>query len=591
MMDFLDVRQRAGELKSIYGTRDNLLEEMRRMFHMEWAEAPGEDWIKPTMSPSAHNALMGAVRLMVSTAPQFNMPYDQAATDAQSVAEKIERACAVMWHGSGRIAQRPVHYEAVFSGLFAGEICMHVTRTADLLGYARASGNKGHAARMEHIARRTPYLFTTFNPLTCYGEFDPFGLRAMLRQSRVHWCEVLSTWGEKAAALGGARKPYDFVTLNDWYDWEQRTVWIDEDGDQAIWHAPHGLSFLPVIDQIVDGTALFDRPELQRIPFYYSLMKSGLWKRENLSLTMIYSLMFALGSNPLLQQEVDNLDEPGATIDRTVPGGIIRTAKGSPLKPLMEKVVDPEQYRGYEIARSLNEESTIPKMALGAPPATQLAFSAISLLVQSGRLPLIATKQLGAEAIASGLEAALTWYKADPKGAEFYDYDKGRSIELAPDEIPERLSLRVNLDPDLPQDKLQLANTAVRLTEGSNPLASNRWVRENILNAGQSQQMDREILEEKLLAFQVERILGKLTSQDRLQLEQQIAQLQQVQQAQRQAQSEQVSRGAGEMSAEMGAGRTPPEIGPYPPGGQVGPGQPLNGPLPMRGMGGGSMES
>jgi len=604
--DFDDIRQTCTALKGTYSARDTLYEELRRMVHMEWSEAPGGDWIKETMSPSAYNALIGAVRLMVSTEPQINVPFDEAQAQAKQASGKIEQACKAMWAGSGRIAQRPVHYEIVFSALMYAEICASVTRTADLLKDAEGTKDPALIKRMQHVASRTPYLFQVYNPATCYGDFDLYGLRGMLRRTATTWGEVLATWGARAEAAVGKRagtlKAHDAVTLSDWYDWRYRAVWLD-DGDDPILCAEHELDFLPVVDQIVDGTMLFTRPELQRFPLLYAMHKSGLWKRENLGLTVLYSLIHALGSNPLLVQETDDTDAP-TTVDRSIPGGILKVHKGEKPSGLLEKVVDPSQYQGLELAQRLNEESTIPKMALGAPPQQVMAFSAISLLVQSGRLPLTATKQLAGEAIANLLIAALAWYKQDPPeggpsaGSGFYDYGKGSYLELTPADIPERLALRVNLEPDLPTDKLQLATTGERLVDTD--LASMRWVRENILSMGQSEAMDKEIWMEKRVRFEIQRMFNQLSAQDQLKVQQAAQAMQmQAQAAMAQAappsqppapptqpgpsgppQGESAIAPAGAAGRNAGGGGQ--AVSPYPPGGEVTEGQPLQAPLPAR---------
>lgn len=595
-----DIKDLAQRLVAHYSARDAMYLEMRQMLHMEWTDPPTGDWIKATMSPSAYNAVIGAVRLMVSTEPQMNVPYDEANAESKQVSSKIEQACKAMWAGAGRVAQRPVHYEVVFSALMFAEICASVTRTADLLRYAEGSGDKAQIARMKHVAAQTPYMFHVYNPIHCYGDFDMYGLRGMLRKAPTTWAECKATWGKKAEESVSGKfiadhKEYAPVTLYDWWDWEYRAVWLDG-ADDPVLLEPHKLEFLPVVDQIVDGTMLFDRPELQRFPLLYAMWKSELWKRENLGLTTVFSLIHALGSNPLLQMETDDPDKP-TQIDRSVPGGIAKVAKGERLSPLLEKVVDPEQYKGLTLAQQLNEESTVPKMAFGAPPQQVMAFSAISLLATSGRLPLTATKQMGGEAIANLLTAALTWYKANPpEGGKFYDRGKGSYIEITPAEIPERVPMRVNLEPDLPTDKMNLANIGLAL-KGSG-LASDRWIRENILTMGQSESMDKEVWMEQRVAFEISRMFKNLSAQDEMKLQAMAAEMQK-------AQGTMQNAGGGPMPQQPpmqpGAQPTPPngagpqggpeipgnpggggpEVSPYPPGG-IGEGQPASGPLPPR---------
>lgn len=563
-MDFSDIQHHGHRLVELFANRDAMLEDMRKMFHMEWQDQPSGDWIKETMSPTAFNRAIGAVRLMTSTEPQFSVPYDEGDATAKESSERIEAASKAMWNGAGRVALRPIHYDVVLSGLLFGEVCGAVSKTADLLALAGKTDDKGNIARMEAVAQETPYLFRTYNPSTCYPDFDSYGLRGMLRRSEVTWGEVMDTWGQLAENIGGAAAAtWDRtkkVKLNDWYDWQDRAVWIDEN-DNPLFHEAHGLSFLPVIAQITEGTFLFDKPENQRFPLLYSVWKSGLWKRENLSLTVIYSLINAIGSNPLLVRETS---EPGSPlkVERSIPGGYVDISKGDKLGPLMEKVVDPSQWQGLEKAMQLNEESTIPSMALGAPPQSTLAFSAISLLSQSGRLPLMGAKQLGGQAISNMMIAALKWMRQD--GTTTMLYRRGSSITLDPREFPERIVIECDLEPDLPTDKLQMANTANAIVQ--NKLASYRWARENILQIGQSDAMDKEIYFEEMVRFNVQQALAAKAAQAQMELQQKAAQLQAQQQQAQQAQTR------------------PTETESVTPPGGVQPGQPLAGPLPPRGQ-------
>ena len=565
MTYFTDLRAYANRLVENHSKRDEQIEEMRRMFHMEWRDAPKEDWIKQTMSPSAFNAVMGATRLLVSTEPQISVPFDEADEASRQTSEKVERWAKAVWSASGRVTQRPPHYELVLSGLLFGEICAVTQKTADLLAYAKDTGHRGNIARMTQLAARTPYLFRVFNPITCYPDFDGLGVRAVVRRVETTWGEVLDTWG-KLAEQGRdqtIKEPgrLDKVTLNDYYDWERRVVWLNNGGDPIL-DKEHGLEFFPVVAQITEGAALFDAPERQRFPLLYALHRSGLWKRENLGLTTLYSLVFALASNPLLVQETDALGE-APHIDRTVPGGILQVLPGQAPKPLMEKVIDPSLVASLDRAAALTQESTITRQALGAPPTSGLTFSAISLLAQAGRLPLTATKNVVGNAIAELLIGALKWAKAD--GGKSKLYRRGQKVELAPDDIPADVMLDVILEPDLPQDKMQMANVGRSIVESR--LASRRWVRENILQIGQSGGMDKEIFMEDRLLFEFQKMLQAA-----------------AQPPPGQAPGQPLPRppGEGVSASTRDLGESGPPTSAYPPDGQVGPGQPLAGPLPSR---------
>jgi hypothetical protein len=625
-LDANDIKHYASRLVARYSERDAMFEDIRRMFHMEWQEQPKADWIKSTMSPTAYNAAIGAIRLLTASEPQLSAPFDETDDYSRAVSEKMETAAKAMWNGSGRVSLRPAHYEVVFSAVLFGEVCASVTKTADLLRYAEASGNKASTARMKHVAGETPYLFKIYDPRTCYPEYDSFGLRSFLRRTLTTWGEVVDSWGKMAlAAEPGAHENDEQVVVNDWWDWENRCVWVDRGGvtpapsggaavsliggGTPILFEPHGLSFLPVVAQLAEGSFMFDKPENQRQPLLYALYKSGLWKRENLTLTVLYSLIFALGSNPLLKRKTKNPGQP-LIIDRSMPAGVVDVEPDEDIGPFIEKIFDPSLLTGLDLAQRLNTESTIPKQALGGAPMSGMSFSAISLLAQSGRLPLTAPKQLGAAAISNMLIAALRWFKQDGGKEKFYR--RGGYVELNPDEMPERVVIECTLEPDLPQDRLQQLHAAALAKNLK--LAPKRWIRENFLSIGQSGNIDKEIWMEDRVDAELQALLAKLQAKVQLEIQaqaqQQQAAMQQAQQAQAQAMQQQVGGGMGG-GAPMPGGGMPPggqagagapqgmseeemamqmaqssgENGALPPGGEVGPGQPLNSPLPPRWQG------
>lgn len=570
---FQEILARATTLREQFKLRDTMLAEIRQMFHMEWQNQGSDDWIKASMSPSAYNAAIGAVRLLNAAGPQFNVPFEEADPEQKTLSELIETAAKALWHGSGGVTKRPPHHEISLSSILYAEICGSITKTADLLDQANASTSKGNIARMTWIANETPYLFKIYNPDTCYPDVDFFGLRGLLRRVVTTWGEVLDTWGKAAQDVAGIsksadgnakiRKREEKVTVNDWYDYDVRAYWLDEAADKPIYLDAHGLGFMPVVSQVTDGSYLFDKPELQRFPFLYSMWKSGLWKRENLTLTAIFTLVQTLAVSP---QNVLITPEDNRTlvIDRSVPGGVIQLKPGEDLKPLLEKIFDPSLVQALTMAQQINEQSTISRVTLGGQPNTAMPYSSVSLLAASGRVPLVPTIDMGGLAIADMVKIALRWIKADKKSTTAYL--KAKTIEIKPADIPDRIVLHCTLEPDIPTDKLQQANIVKALTEGATPSVSQRWARENILNIGQSANMDKEIWMEKRLLAQAQLELQRL--------------VQQVQQSPTQPSPANAGAGAQGPYQMSGGGQPQGEqVSPYPDGG-VQSGQPLTGPLP-----------
>jgi len=556
----------------LFGERDANLEEMRRMFHLEWSTAGTEsDAIKRTMSPAPFNDVLGAVRLMSATEPQFAVPFDEGSSESQRLSEKLERAARSMWNASGRVGMRPVHSEVAFSALWASEIYLGVVQTADLVKQAKTPGQK---RRAQFVAEQTPYLFQAYNPATCYPVIDGLGLSAMYRRVQTRWGEVVDRWGKLAeesrpSKLSQRDPRLDRVVINYYQDWDTEAVWLDE-ADKEVLSADLALGFLPVVAGIADGSLLFDRPELQRWPMLYALAKSGLWKRQNLALTTVFSTIAAIGANPQLVMYSD--DDRPLNIDRSVPGGVLRMRKGEQIVALNEKVYEPAQLTAYELAQRLGRESTISQAALGGAPDRAMTFSEMSLLSQAGRLPLVGPKEIGGEAIAAAMMMAFKWFKEGGQKATL-QYGKGhemRSVELVPSEIPANVIIDATLEVNLPQDKMAQVATANQAT--GSKLLSRRWARENVLGVGQSAAMDKEILFETLDEVAVQRAIEQLKQRDAMMA----AQAQQQQAMQQMQPSPQPSPiGEGTMSADMQPSPQPSPIGEgVPMGGGVGPGMP-----------------
>jgi hypothetical protein len=498
-MDFQETKKHTDQLLTDFAERNTMNEGILQQWLMEWKDPPVESWIKKTMSPTPHNYVAGAIRLMMTTRPQFNVPMDESDKANQEASELIEQAAQALWLGSGKALRHPPEYDAVASAILFAEVCGSLTQTSELVQFAQTSQNQGAIARMEALAARTPYLFHIYDPSTCYPDADTFGLRGMLRRTELTTAELLDAWGAKAdAQISSTRQKRTKWWVRDWYDWENRTVWL-ENKSEPLYHDAHGLPFLPVVSQITEGVSFLGKPEQQRMPLLYSVFKSGLWERESLMLTVIYSLIFAIGSHPLLKRKAQMPGSP-LIINRTIPGGVVDVATDEDIGALMEKVVDPSQWSGLETAARLIEDSTMPKQAMGGPPKTAMPFSAISLLAQAGRLPLTGPKELGGDALAELVTSALMWARADAiqygsGPLKLYNPAAGRAFDFDPGKLPERITLTCTLETDLPQDRLSMIGAADAMVKGGH--ASRRYVREHVLNIRQSKAMEEEIYHER----------------------------------------------------------------------------------------------
>lgn len=489
---FLDeIKTHAQDIKSAHGERDANFREYEKMYLMKWEQPSRWKRVKqrPVISPDARNSLVGAVRLLVATDPIFTVRDDDDAN-----AEEIEDIVSRIWQQSGRVSGIPLHHDQLLSAMLYAEIHASITRTEDLLSVAEDAVRnavdersklyaRANLERAKRLYETTPAVIENINPIGGYPEFDVFGLSAYYRESKIKINEIQNRFGYLPVQFHD-KNPFDTVNLYYYCDPVYSAYWTDA---APLVLEEHKLPILPIVVQVTDGSDLFDRPEESRQPLLYTLYKSNLWSQQNLAMTVMYSLVFSIGATPIFKH-VAPPTAPNKKADEVmnfdVPGGAWEMEAGEDIVPLVKNIIDPSLREVYELSLRKSEESTIYNQALGAPLQGTDTFSTIALLSQSGRLPLVGAQKRGAWGIAKTVETMLILLK-DGK-----PYNKNR-IRFSPSMYNASMTIDVKLEVKLPQDKLQQANIAqIIKTQG---LASDEWIRENILQISNSNEMRRQI--------------------------------------------------------------------------------------------------
>lgn len=565
MADFTEIVQASQQLIGNFAKRTDTFGQLEQMYFMDDEEIENiskrMDNGKLTISPDARNQLIGAVRLMIATDPQFSVPKDENEDIDDDTSGEIEKFASQMWNAAGRIYGVPIHYDAVLSALLYGEVHIAIKRTKDIVALSKGPADK---RRKEKAYGRTPYMFEVWNPRDCYYEMDQFGLRSHFRRVTMTASRVIADWGEKAIPARYANNKSATVVLCEWWDLETHAVWVEGE-KEPIQNVEHGLEFIPIVVQLGEGSwGLFSQAEAQAQPLLYGVAKSGLWKRQNLFLTNIFTNLNNFGLNPLYVYQANT---PGKKliIDWSSPGGIATLEQGEQLAPLNnQNLINPQVVQAMEITNNLMTESTIYKQVLGEPLGKNAPYSMVALLSQAGRLPLVSPQRRIGWAIAKAMEVALLWLKTDDESTSKVKYGT-TTTEINTDDIPDDLELECLLEISLPQDNLQNANVAAALTQGDNPMVSHDWVRENVLKIGQPDEMQKQIWAEKVAAMFSQRFIQE--------------QLQAMEQALAAAQAPPPESGMGMegMPEGPGMGMPPPDQGPGagPPGVRQSPNIPL----------------
>lgn len=484
---FSEMVAHAQHLQDIHGSRNDLLRKMNDMYFLRDAEA---DKLKKqfknvvsTLSPDAANAVETAVRLMTANYPNYNVPKGQSLDGSES-ADTIEELCAAWMRASDRVRGTPVHVDGARSGLLYDEIHISVNSTEDLLRWAKGA-SPGVRARIERIAAATPYLFNVHDPAGCYADFDELGLRAWARTATMTAQQIREAWGKAGEqAIGGlsdkaARRDEHIV----WTMWDltDYCCWIDGAGTPILLE-PHGLSFIPVVVHTVEGSRLFSDIAEQRRPFLYTLHKSGMWSRQNIALSALFTRVQTRLWATLAYEAPE--DAPNPEIDTTQPLSIVRIAPGTKLSPLPSDPAMNELWQAWQLAEQKGTESTIYKQVAGQPVrAGSATYSETALLNQAGRLPLTGVQRKLGWALGDALRLAFLWHK-----------ENGGKAGIRAADIPDDLEIEVTLDPVQAYERMQLANI-YNMLAGKLP---EEYLMENLMGIQQPRRLIKQMWKERI---------------------------------------------------------------------------------------------
>ena len=490
---FQTVRDHHKQLKADQSSRNQKYADYEKMYALVDDDVPAAEWIKKTLSPDPRNAILGAQRLLTATTPKWSVPRELNTPESSQAGTPIEKIAQAITWASSRVYGRPIWHEPVLHALLYSEVVMKAVNVQDLVDSAVTEGQKKRAQRIQSV---TPILFQALNPKYCYPEFDIMGLSAFGSESIITWGDFKALHGDKIAEeLAPGKKVYEKVTYNEYWNETYHYVWLSEFSETPVIAVEHGLNDIPIVDQLCEGSETFTGTTIQtRQPFLYGLNESGLWKRQNLGLTVSNSMVFAIGSNPLF---VFKSPDPNSDFkaDYSVPGGVIKITNQEEFGQLAKQALDPAILQILDIAEKKGEEATIYRQTLGEPMGANAPFSMVSLLSQSGRLPLIPYQRSLSFAFANIMKKALDMLKGTGKEIKVTG-DKG-VISFYAKEIPDTFELDCNFDIAMPTDERQNVVMATQATFGENPLVSMNYAREKWLGVEQPDEMAEEIMAEK----------------------------------------------------------------------------------------------
>lgn len=509
---FEEIKQHANDIKSSYSKRNKEFEEYENMYLMEATESnKGNETVKVTVSPTAHNKVTGAKRLLQSQKVRFDC-HSNIATKAEL--DRLEALIDKWWRQMFSVNGKPIMNEIVHSAALYSDVHIGMTFLED---YKKYNPDDKRIARLE---RRTPILFEVWNPRFGYAERDALGLSAYYQELKVPFHYIKNTYGSLVKDTN--RKDSSNVTLHRFWDLENYCFWYE---DELLDCGPHELPCIPISVTSTEGSELFEDQEDKYEPLLFSLKRSSLWQRENLALTVLYTNAAAIAFTPSFKWKTDSNEPLVTQIDDGVQ--YYRLNKGDDVEPLTNKGVFTREISDImSLTSDLIDSSTVYDTAFGTSGGSS-SFSESTLLAQSARLPLVPIQRNVGMAIGDIVQTALDIMRE--RGIDF----KYGDVDIKAKDLPEDLTVDAALDVILPQERTQLAATAATIQ--ANGLASKEWVRSEVMGISNNDQMEKQIAQEKvadaLSEYYMQKMVQELQSQD--QMEQQVQQQQYQMQQQR----------------------------------------------------------
>lgn len=513
---FEEIKTHAKDIKAGFSKRNQEFEAYEDMYLLEATESNRDsETVRVTTSPTAHNKVKGAKRLLQSQKVRFDC-HSNIATKAEL--DQLESLISRWWQNMFSVNGKPIMNEIIHSAALYSDVHIGLTFLED---YKQYNPDDKRIARLE---RRTPILFEVWNPRFGYPERDALGLSAYYQELQVPFSYVKNTYGNLVKDTN--RKDTAKVTLKRFWDLENYCFWYE---DELLDCGPHELPCIPVSVSSTEGSELFENQEDRYEPLLFSLKRSSLWERENLALTVLYTNATAIAFTPSFKWKTDSNEDLRVSIDDGVQ--YYKLNKGDDVEALTNKGVFTREISDIiQLTTNMIDNSTVYDTAFGTGGGSS-SFSESTLLAQSARLPLVPIQHNVGAAIGDIVQIALDIMKE--RGINF----KFGEVEIKAKDLPEDLTIDASLDVILPQERTQLAATAA--TVQANGLASKEWVRSEIMGIANNDQMEKQIAQEKvssaLADYYTQKMMQELQMQDQQQV--QLKQQQYQQQMQRNQQA------------------------------------------------------
>ena len=437
------------------------------------------EWVVPFKSAAVYNALRGGERALsgLDIRPSLHPLTVQKAAGvdegdaAEQTVSKWEQI--LKWNYDRAAARRGnLGPSMIWNALVYDEIVLqliHLPTQIAILDQLQVNTNRHEAA-----LRYGQFVIKLHDAKGVHVTYSDYMPEQVMGSSVMTASQLVNNFGngakEVADKIAGdpeyADTPY---VVGDYTDYETHFIWATEgntesallDGGFTIMSEENEWPFLNYV-AVSGGTITEEKPEFQRKPLVFPVVKAQMWLITNIIGTLMTSQAIAEGNSPThlfegvgAENILLDLTEPGGRID--IPNSLVSYEQLSRLQ------VDPGLREMLDRYESDINRATLPSVLVTAESLPGETFSGYNLRVQTAIGALLPYKRLAEKADWGVFELMLLYSHYSEVDLEGYGSGM-KKWEIAHGDInPDAIIGSVELSPDVPIDRLQKITAAVTL--------------------------------------------------------------------------------------------------------------------------------
>jgi len=461
-----------------------MMKAVDRMWEMEWSlpdDLDDIDWIRKTVSSDPHDAIRTGTRVLSTIQPRLKVIPLGVDPDTQALADRNERAMIWFFNLAQKRYRGNLLQDLVKQALKYDRVCCQATLVSEQNKGTDALENR----RKKASEKFGPYMITLKDPRNTFVEYSGSMIERVINRQAQTVQDVIDFWGTKASGLKLDQDKYtDSVTIYDYQDYTQRTVWAERtrvpDGAEIQQPSSSNMPDTPMGGDVIilnEETETDFLPWVyaeggdELIPMLYSVYKAKQYDDQCVMDTLYMSEAVAHAAAPRnkVETDYDSDDTLRVQFDYGNPGRIAYVPAGMKMDALNPPPIDNALKEISEKIEARIEKSTVPAVIQSGAIPSGTAYSTLNLATQSGVKSLAPYKKLAEKALEGIFSLMFYWIDYAKVELEAFPIALGaegkmgarENVTITRDDFDvDHLYLEVELDTDVPTDRLQRINGA-----------------------------------------------------------------------------------------------------------------------------------